>query len=107
MAVMLDNYMKYKGNEFGENIYGTESGKEDNDSGSQMEGSLSSVRQSVFADEEMIAAWAKESVHSTVDSGILQGRSDGTFGPHDSFTRAEMSVVAERICYRELLSRLG
>ncbi|MFR8250918.1 MAG: S-layer homology domain-containing protein [Anaerovoracaceae bacterium] len=51
--------------------------------------------------------WAAEAVHRMADSGILQGRSDGTFGPRDFLTRAETAAAAERIKYRELMAELG
>ena len=46
-------------------------------------------------------------MHRMADSGILQGRSDGTFGPRDFLTRAETAAAAERIKYRELMAELG
>ncbi len=60
-----------------------------------------------FSDEDQIADWAAEAVHRMADSGILQGRSDGTFGPRDFLTRAETATAAERIKYRELMAELG
>ena len=34
-------------------------------------------------------------MHRMADSGILQGRSDGTFGPRDFLTRAETAAAGK------------
>ncbi len=41
--------------------------------------------------------WAKEYIEKAVSAGILSGRSDGTFDPDQSVTRAELAVVVAKI----------
>lgn len=51
-----------------------------------------------YADENAVAAYAQTAVDWSQSSGILAGREDGRFAPHDSATRAE--VVSALYQYR-------
>ncbi len=95
MSVMLDNYINYS--DLASD--GPESGGDTVEQPDSQEIS--------FADEDQIAGWASEQVHRMVSCGILQGRSDGTFGPHDFLTRAELASVIERLVYSGLMEELG
>ena len=53
-----------------------------------------------FVDATKISAYAKEAVESLVKMGIIYGRPDGSFGPQDSTSRAQVAVMLERILIR-------
>jgi len=42
-----------------------------------------------FADDESIAAWAREAVEALVSAGVVGGYEDGTIKPKNNITRAE------------------
>ena len=44
--------------------------------------------------------WAEKDISKAVESGILKGYLDGTFKPNNAITRAEMSVIINRILER-------
>ena len=50
----------------------------------------------LFKDAWQIPTWARGSVAAIVQEGIMQGRSDGTFGPLTPVTREEAAVVLVR-----------
>lgn len=47
----------------------------------------------VFADENAISDWAKESVKKLHGSGFINGRGDNLFAPSDNITRAESAKL--------------
>ncbi|WP_181186080.1 polysaccharide deacetylase family protein [Alkalicoccus urumqiensis] len=51
----------------------------------------------VFADESAISSWAAGSVKKAVGSGLMSGRTSTTFAPGENMTRAEMTVVLQRM----------
>lgn len=50
-----------------------------------------------FNDETSISEWAKEKVSTMQQIGLLEGRSDGSFDPKTTVTRAEIATVIERL----------
>lgn len=42
------------------------------------------------------ASWAKNDIEYVRTEGIMQGRQNGSFGPNDMITRAQMAVIAVR-----------
>ena len=42
--------------------------------------------------------WAKKDINWCIEHGIMQGYPDGSFSPDKPITRAELAVVAHRIC---------
>ncbi|MDU4697335.1 MAG: S-layer homology domain-containing protein [Paenibacillus sp.] len=51
---------------------------------------------SVYKDEAMIAAWAKPSIRSITELGLMQGN-DGRFYPTQPITRQETAVILDRL----------
>ena len=51
----------------------------------------------VFRDENLIPAWAKEAVQKAEEQGLMLGDPDGNFRPNDPITRAELAVVLSRL----------
>lgn len=49
-----------------------------------------------FADHEKIAGWARPSVATVAEAGIIHGKPDGRFAPEESATRAEAAVILKR-----------
>ena len=47
----------------------------------------------LFADNESIADYAKNSVYNLKDSGVINGYDDNTFNPHSKLTRAEAAKM--------------
>ena len=43
------------------------------------------------------AAWYHDGVHSCIENGLMQGRSDGTFQPNGAVTRAQLTAVLWRL----------
>jgi peptidoglycan hydrolase-like protein with peptidoglycan-binding domain len=41
--------------------------------------------------------WFAEAVHALAAAGIVEGRQDGSYGPEDSLTRAQMAVFLARV----------
>ena len=72
MAVMLANYLRYKGYE------------------------LSAGQTEAFADEADISAWALESIRAIQAAGVCVGRPGGIFDPKTTATRAEIATVIAR-----------
>lgn len=50
-----------------------------------------------FKDEAKISNYAKEAVQALSKKGIVNGKPDGTFGPKDSTSRAQVAVMLDRI----------
>jgi hypothetical protein len=50
-----------------------------------------------FTDIETIPAWSLWAVVAVANAGIMTGYPDGSFGPIDSFTRAETVTVLDRL----------
>ncbi|WP_410795792.1 S-layer homology domain-containing protein [Paenibacillus sp. J5C2022] len=50
-----------------------------------------------FADDDMIPPWAKRTVESIRELGIVNGRGDNRFVPNDTATRAEATVMLLRM----------
>lgn len=50
-----------------------------------------------FSDRSLISQWAKSEVAAALDLGIVTGRTGAVFGPDDNATRAEATVVVNRI----------
>ena len=68
MAVMMANYVKYKGYDY-------------------------ELNELYFSDVDSISSWALESVKILNDLKIMQGNSDGTYNPKKVATRAEIATV--------------
>ncbi|UJF34966.1 S-layer homology domain-containing protein [Paenibacillus hexagrammi] len=56
-----------------------------------------SGKSKVFADADSISSWAASSVNSAVQAGILEGDDQGNLRPGDAATRAEATVMLERM----------
>ncbi len=50
-----------------------------------------------FNDESLISDWAKEQVSIMQQIGLMEGRENGNFDPQATVTRAEVSVVIQRL----------
>ncbi len=50
----------------------------------------------IFEDEGEIPDWAKKAVSNMKDKGVITGYDDGTFGPNNYVTRAELAVMLDR-----------
>lgn len=72
MAVMLINYVKYKGY------------------------ALPAKTSAAFNDESGVASWAKDAVKSIQAAGIINGKSGNVYDPQGIATRAEMTAVFAR-----------
>lgn len=59
--------------------------------------SLTSGATNIFKDDSKISPWAKESVGFAIDSGLMKGRSQTSFAPKASATRAESASVIKRL----------
>lgn len=51
------------------------------------------LKEITFSDQENISPWAYEAVQSVYSLGIINGRSDGSFGATDYASRAESAVM--------------
>lgn len=49
-----------------------------------------------FSDRGRFADWMKNSINAAAALGIMNGRTDGSFSPNDSITRAEAAAVTAR-----------
>ncbi|WP_136605605.1 S-layer homology domain-containing protein [Paenibacillus dokdonensis] len=49
-----------------------------------------------FADQNQIGKWAKQAISQAVQSGIVNGYTDGRFCSNDHITRSEMAVMIAR-----------
>lgn len=72
LAVIISNYLKYRG----------------------IESEHSTLN---FTDTDQISSWAKQSVASMENLGIIRGKENGTFDAKGQATRAEVSVMLRRI----------
>jgi hypothetical protein len=50
-----------------------------------------------FTDDEGISSWAKSSVYSAQKAGLISGRSDNSFDPKGTATRAEVCAIVYRL----------
>lgn len=50
-----------------------------------------------LSDWESIADWANTAVRYCLNTGILNGNSDGTFNPKGNVTRAELAVIINNL----------
>lgn len=50
-----------------------------------------------FADGDQISDWARDKVSIIQQIGLMEGRTDGSFDPKTTVTRAEIAVVIERL----------
>lgn len=50
----------------------------------------------IFDDEGDIADWAKKAVTKMKNTGVINGYSDGSFGPNNYVTRAELATMLDR-----------
>lgn len=50
-----------------------------------------------FKDEAKISSYAKEAVQALSKKGIVNGKPDGTLGPKDSTSRAQVAVMLDRV----------
>ena len=121
MAVMLRNYINYAEPELaaGLETESTDSATDTTQTSQafqqpfsvpegEQEGDRSDGSESIsFTDQSDIASWASEAVLATVRLGFLKGYDDGSFGPENTLTRAEMAAVIERLKYKKLMQILG
>ena len=73
MAAVINRYADYKG------ISGTA-------------GDLSK-----FADESLVAGWARDNVEWAVGSGLISGTDENRLNPQGNTTRAETAVILQRL----------
>ncbi|MDR3296087.1 MAG: S-layer homology domain-containing protein [Clostridiales Family XIII bacterium] len=52
----------------------------------------------LFTDAELISDWAAYAVNAVVQAGLMNGMSEGNFGPQGSATRAQAAKVAYLLC---------
>ncbi len=50
----------------------------------------------VYTDEDTFADWFYQEVNNMGVKGIIEGYGDGSFGPNNTLTRAELSVMLDR-----------
>ena len=50
----------------------------------------------VYTDEDSFSDWFYQEVNNMGVKGIIEGYGDGSFGPHNTLTRAELSVMLDR-----------
>lgn len=51
----------------------------------------------IFIDDSLISSWAKDSVYAAQKAGLISGRSDGSFDPKGTATRAEVCTIIYRL----------
>jgi len=49
-----------------------------------------------FTDEDSFESWYQNSVYDLAEAGVINGYSDGSFGPANNVNRAELSVILDR-----------
>lgn len=50
-----------------------------------------------FTDSDSIGAWAADAVATAQRAGLIYGRSDGSFDPKNTATRAEVAIILHRL----------
>ncbi len=50
-----------------------------------------------FIDNDSISEWARDKVSMIQQIGLMEGKSDGSFSPNDKITRAEASIIIQRL----------
>ncbi|MFD1134418.1 S-layer homology domain-containing protein [Paenibacillus urinalis] len=55
------------------------------------------LEQTGFADDAAIPTWGKGAVEALRELGLMTGRSNNSFAPHEAATRAEAIVIIMRI----------
>ena len=58
---------------------------------------LKSIYSIKFQDDNLISSWAKEAVYNLAEAGIISGRENFIFSPSDFATRAELSIMIEKM----------
>lgn len=48
-------------------------------------------------EHDWVNHWAAKSIHKAIKKGVLEGYPDGSFGPDQSVTRAELCVILDRL----------
>jgi hypothetical protein len=61
---------------------------------------LGNETQVTFADDAVIASWAKDGVYALAFAGVLGGVGEGNFAPEKTATRAEVATVLMRFVQR-------
>ncbi len=56
----------------------------------------SNVEAVTFADNDKIQSYAADAVRAAQQAGLINGRTDGTFAPQDTATRAEVAAILHR-----------
>ena len=113
MAVMLRNYIRYAEPGLADAAAQTAQIAQDSkeaSSASQGGPEADAINKSgniTFTDQSDIAPWAAEAVYAAVRWDLLKGYDDGSFGPSNTLTRAEMAAVIERLKYKKLMQILG
>ena len=74
LAVMICNYLKFKNVDLS-----------------------NAINTTPFTDSENISSWASESVNIIKALGIINGRTDGSFDPKGTATRAEIATILSNI----------
>ena len=50
----------------------------------------------LFTDEDQFANWNRDAIHTMNNNGIMTGFEDGSFGPNEPVTRAQLAVILDR-----------
>ena len=50
-----------------------------------------------FSDSKMVSTWSKESIAKCLNAGIVEGRDNKTLAPKENITRAEATVMIEKL----------
>ena len=50
-----------------------------------------------FYDTPLISTWAMNAIKHAYANGLIAGKSDGTFGPHDTATRAQAATIIKNM----------
>lgn len=59
---------------------------------------LTGIKESaIFPDDSLIGSWAKDSVYLAQKAGLITGRTDNTFDPKGTATRAEVCTIVFRL----------
>lgn len=54
----------------------------------------------LFTDLSTASSWAQEAIQAAMREGLISGRTDGTFDPHDTLTRAETAQIIYNLLQR-------